>query len=101
MDLTTFDPPTTCKEKIMVLTTPPHVNGRIKALSAVMGAGVVIAMGAITVAYGHDGDTSVAGVNGLPMAKLTLTTAPTELATPFASPTHTATPCPKRATMPC
>lgn len=86
---------------MMELTTFRRVTGRMKALSAVTGAGVVITRGAFTVTYGDDAGTSTASTPDLPVATLTLTTAPTELATPFASPTHTATPCAKRATMPC
>jgi hypothetical protein len=79
-----------------------HVTGSVKILSAVIGAGVVVAMGAITVASGADEpDTSTASSNQLQRASVTQTTAPSELATPFASPTYVAHPCAKRATMPC
>jgi hypothetical protein len=78
------------------------VTGSVKMLAAVIGAGVVVAMGAITVASGaHEPGTSTASSHDLPMASVTLTTAPTALATPFASPTHTASLCAKRQTMPC
>jgi hypothetical protein len=80
--------------------TPHRVRGSLKTLSAVIGAGVVVTMGAVTFAHAGEDGVSTASTNVLPQT-LTSTTAPTELATPFASPTYTATPCPKRATMPC
>jgi hypothetical protein len=86
----------------MELRTFCRVAGSVKVLAAVIGAGIVVAMGAITIGYGDDGvGTSTASTNGLPVASVTLSTAPTELATSFARPTYTAHPCPKRATMPC
>ena len=67
-----------------------------------LGASVVVTMGAVTVAYsGNEGDTSTASTNGWAVATLTVTTAPSALETPVASPTFKAIPCPKRATMPC
>jgi hypothetical protein len=78
-----------------------RVTGRLKLLSAVVGVGAVAAA-AITV--GHESrevDPSVASLHRLPMAQATQTTIPTELATPFARPTHTAKLCAKRQTMPC
>ena len=72
----------------------------LAALSASVGVGVVVTMGALTVAQSPDGvDPATATVRALPEA--TLRVAATELATPSAAPTFTATPCPKRKTMPC
>jgi hypothetical protein len=78
-----------------------RVAGSVKVLAAVIGAGVVVSMGAITIANGDEVATRTASTNGLPVASVTLSTAPTELATSFARPTYTARPCAKRATMPC
>jgi hypothetical protein len=85
----------------MELTISRRVAGSVKVLAAVGGAGVVVAMGAITIANGNEVGASTASTNGWPLAPVTQTTAPTELATSFARPTYTAKPCAKRATMPC
>jgi hypothetical protein len=78
-----------------------RIRGSLRVLSAVLGASVVVTMGALTVAYaGNEGDTSTASTNDLPPT-LTVTTAPAAPETAFASPTFKAVPCPKRATMPC
>jgi hypothetical protein len=85
----------------MELGTFRRVAGSVKVLAAVIGAGVVVAMGAITIANGDDAvATTTASTNGFPLS-VRPTPAPTELATSFARPTYTATPCAKRATMPC
>jgi hypothetical protein len=48
-----------------------------------------------------DNVLSVALTNDPLLVTVTRSTAPSELATPFARPTHTAKPCAARATMPC
>lgn len=79
-----------------------HLIGNVKMLSAVAGAGVVMTMGVLTAATEHTQSGVSASVQGgVPMATVTKSSAPSELVTPFASPTYTATPCAKRATMPC
>ena len=76
--------------------TSTDVRGSLRVLSAVVGASVVVTMGAVTVAYsGNEGDTSTASTNGWAVATLTVTTAPSALETPGASPTFKAIPCPK------
>ena len=79
-----------------------RVRGSLRVLSAVVGASVVVTMGAVTVAYsGNEGDASTASPNGWAVATLTVATAPSALETPVATPTFKAIPCPKRATLPC
>jgi hypothetical protein len=79
-----------------------RVSGRVKALSAVMGAAAAVAMGAMCFAHASDvPGISLARTDDLPSATVTRSTAPKELATSFARPTHTATPCAARATLPC
>jgi len=71
-------------------------------LSAAVGASVVVAMGAVTVAYpSNQLGTSTARPTGWPAATVTRTPPPSAPQTSFATPTLTATPCPKRATLPC
>jgi hypothetical protein len=78
------------------------LRGRVKVLSAVIGASVVVAMGAVTVAYpGNEVGTSTATPNGWPAATITRTPPPSAPHTSFAAPTLTATPCPKRVSLPC
>jgi hypothetical protein len=78
------------------------VIGSMKVLSAAIGAIVGVTIGTISAAgWGAEAATGTASNGHLPLAPVTVSTAPTELATPSASPTYTATPCPKRATMPC
>jgi hypothetical protein len=87
---------------MMELGTFRRLVGSVKVLAAVIGAGIVVTMGAITIAHGDDEvTTKTASINGLPLPSVKPTAAPTELATSFARPTYTATPCAKRATMPC
>jgi hypothetical protein len=79
-----------------------RLRGSVKVLSAAIGASVVVAMGALTVAYpANEVRTSTASTNGWPVASIARTPPPSVPETPFATPTFTATPCPKRATMPC
>ena len=67
----------------MELRTFCRVAGSVKVLAAVIGAGNRGRNGcAITIANGDDEvATSTASTNGLPVASVTLSTAPTELAT--------------------
>jgi hypothetical protein len=77
-----------------------RLRGRVKVLSAVIGASVVVAMAAVTVAYpGTEVGASATSSNGWPAATITRT--PPAPRTSFAAPTLTATPCPKRVTLPC
>ena len=77
------------------------LRGNLRVLSAALGAGVVVTMGALTVAHPAT-DTSTASPKNLPVATSTVPTeAPAALETPFATPTFKAVPCAKRATMPC
>ena len=63
-----------------------RVRGSLRVLSAVVGASVVVTMGAVTVAYsGNEGDPSTASTNGWAVATLTVTTAPSALETPVAA----------------
>lgn len=79
-----------------------HVVGSVKMLSVVMGAAAAVAMGALCVIHGSDAvNTSVARTDDPPVATVTRSATPRELATSFARPTHTAKPCAARATMPC
>ena len=79
-----------------------RLRGRVKVLSAVIGASVVVTMGAVTVAYpGNEVGTNTTNSNGWPAATITRTPPPSAPHTSFAIPTHTATPCPKRVTLPC
>jgi hypothetical protein len=79
-----------------------RLRGSVKVLSAVIGTSVVVAMGALTVAYpANEVGTSTASTNGWPAATSTWTPPPSVPETSFATPTFTATLCPKRATMPC
>jgi hypothetical protein len=79
-----------------------RVRGRVKMLSAVIGGSVVITMGAVTVAYpGTEVDTDATRSNGWPAATITRTPPASVPETSFATPTVTATPCPKRVTLPC
>lgn len=84
----------------MELNAFRHLAGSIKLMSAVMGASVVVVMGVISLGSGS-GEASISVALSDGSANVTATTAPKGLATPFASPTHIATPCPKRATLPC
>jgi len=86
----------------MGASTIGRVRGSVKALSAVMGVAAAVAMGATCFTRGSDvAGISVARADDLPSATVTRSTAPKELATSFARPTHTAKPCAARATMPC
>jgi len=79
-----------------------RLRGRVKVLSAVIGASVVVAMGAVTVAYpGNDGGATATSPNGWPAATVTRTPPASAPETSFATPPITATPCPKRVTLPC
>jgi hypothetical protein len=89
----------------MAMTEPTNfhaIHGSVKMLSAVIGASVVVAMGAVTVAYpGNDVGASATSPNGWPAATVTRTPPASAPETSFATPPITATPCPKRVTMPC
>jgi hypothetical protein len=79
-----------------------RLRGSVKVLSAVVGAGVVVAMGTVTVAYPvNEVSTNTTSSNGWPAATITRAPPPSTPVTSFATPTHTATPCPKRVTLPC
>lgn len=79
-----------------------RLRGRVKVLSAVIGASAVVAMGAVTVAYPvNEVSTSTTSSNGWPAATITRTPPPSAPEKSFATPTLTATPCPKRVTFPC
>jgi hypothetical protein len=86
----------------MELVNVCRTVGKTRGLAAVIGAAAVVTMGALTI--GHTTDEvgpSVASSDGGQVVTVTKTTAPKELPTPFAKPTYVATPCAKRATMPC
>lgn len=86
----------------MGASTIGRVTGNLKTLSAVMGVAAAVGMGAMSFTHGTDvAGTSVARSDDLSSATVTRSTAPKELATSFARPTHTAKPCAARATMPC
>jgi hypothetical protein len=79
-----------------------RLRGRVKVLSAVIGGSVVITMGAVTVAYpGTEVGADAPSSNGWPAATITRTPPASAPRTSFAAPTVTATPCPKRVTLPC
>ena len=79
-----------------------RVRGSVKVLSAVVGAGVVVAMGAVTVAHpGNDVGASATSPKGWPAATVTRTPPASAPQTSFAAPPITAIPCPKRVTLPC
>jgi hypothetical protein len=69
----------------------------IKGLSAGLGAGAVVAMGLLAAL--NPGSQAAASVE--PPAATVTRTVETTLKIAFASPTHTATLCAKRQTMPC
>ncbi|WP_353363228.1 hypothetical protein [Mycobacterium sp.] len=79
-----------------------RLRGSLKMLSAAIGASVLVAMGAVTVAYpGDEVGASATGPKGWPSATVTRTPPASAPQTSFATPPVTATPCPKRATLPC
>jgi hypothetical protein len=79
-----------------------RLRAGVKVLSAVIGASVVVAMGAVTVAYpGNDVGASATSSNGWPAATITRTPPASAPETSFAASPITATPCPKRVTLPC
>jgi hypothetical protein len=75
----------------------------VKVLSALIGASVVVTMGAATVAYsGYEADASTASANSVIEPTITQTPPPPpEPKISFASPPVKAIPCGKRQTMPC
>ncbi len=86
----------------MHLMSSRHTAGKAKVMATVMGVGAMVAMGVVTVGHaGEEPGLRATGPSSWSMAPVTKSTAPTELATPFASPTHIAIPCAPRATMPC
>jgi hypothetical protein len=84
----------------MELVNFHSLRASVKVVSAVIGASVVVAMGALTIAYSGT-EVGTAGPNGWSAETIGRTPPPTAPETSFATPTFTATPCPKRATMPC
>jgi hypothetical protein len=74
-------------------------NARLKAVSAMVGASAVGAT-ALFVMLGTGGQAA-ASPRIDPPAQTVSSTAQTTLKIAFATPTYTATPCAKRATMPC
>jgi hypothetical protein len=73
-----------------------RVRGSVKVLSAVIGASVVVAMGAVTAAYrGNDVGASATSPNSWPAATVTRTPPASAPETSFAAPPITAAPCPK------
>lgn len=86
----------------MGANTIGRVTESLRTLSAAMGVAAAVGMGAMFFTHGTDvAGASVALGDDLPSATVTRSTAPKELATSFARPTHTARPCAARATMPC
>jgi hypothetical protein len=86
----------------MQLTTFHRLRGSLRLLSAVTGAGVVVAMGALTIAdQGNQDGASTASPNGWAVATVTMTPPPEAPETSFAAPTFKAVPCAKRAVYPC
>jgi len=74
----------------------------VKLFSAVAAAGAIVAMGALGFEQPSTGDTAyMASARGWSAATTTKTASPRAPETPFAAPTFTAAPCPKRATFPC
>ena len=79
-----------------------RLRGSVKGLSAVLGASVVVTTGAVTVAYqGNEFGTGITSTTGWAAETVTRSPSPAAPETSFATPPVTATPCPKRATMPC
>jgi hypothetical protein len=80
-----------------------HRVRSVRVLSAVLGASVVVTMGAATVAYsGYEAAASPASPNSVTEPTITPTPhAPPEPKISFASPTIKGIPCGKRQTMPC
>lgn len=73
-----------------------RVRGSVKVLSAVIGASVVVAMGAVTVAYpGNEVGASAASPNGWRAATVTRTPPASAPQTSFATPPITATHVPR------
>ena len=78
-----------------------RLRGSVKVLSALIGASVVVTMGAATVAYsGYEADASTASANSVIEPTITQTPPP-EPKISFASPPIKGIPCGKRQTMPC
>ena len=79
-----------------------RLRGSVKVLSALIGASVVVTMGAATVAYsGYEADASTTSANSVIEPTITQTPTPPEPKISFASPPVKAIPCGKRQTMPC
>ncbi len=91
----------------MQVTDTHRLWGSAKMLSAVIGAGGIVAMSALTMAHsGNDIDASTASTNGWPAATITRTSPPPAPETSFAAPPVIAgqpgaAPCPKRGVYPC
>jgi hypothetical protein len=80
-----------------------RVFASAKLMAAVTGVGAAIAMGAVSITHESAAASASAARSDNPplVATVTRSTAPKELATSFARPTHTAKLCAARATMPC
>jgi hypothetical protein len=79
-----------------------RVTEGVRTLSAAIGVAAAVGMGAMSFTHVTDvAGASAARTDDLPSATVTRSTAPKELATSFARPTHTAKPCAARATLPC
>ena len=80
-----------------------HRVRSVRALSAVLGASVIVTMGAATVAYsGYEANASTASANSVTEPTITQTPyVPPEPKISFAKPTIKGIPCGKKQTMPC
>ena len=78
-----------------------RAGGNVKFLSAALGIGTVLTMGALTATQTNaQADASVKPLTAT-QATVTSTTAEPTLKVAFAEPTVVAVPCAKRATYPC
>ena len=91
--------PAGTRSGLMAMTKPTNfrcLRGGVQVLSAVIGASVVVGMGAVNVAYpGTDAGASATSPKGWPAATVTRTPPASAPQTSFAAPPVTATPCPK------
>lgn len=85
----------------MTLMLAHKVARSVKLLTAVVGCGAVVVMAALSLVAGERSQTATATGREVPAAPAPHTTVSSVLATPFASPTFTASPCAPRQTMPC
>jgi hypothetical protein len=87
---------------MMELVNFHRLRGSVKVLSAVLGASVVVTMGAMTVAYQrNEVSASTASENAWTAATVTRSPSPAAPQTSFAAPPFLNGPCPKRAVYPC